>query len=195
MLNNKKSNATANSSSIAIANNGRDVNLNVFNRLSALPSLLNPLIEKVIEEHTPIFIPSVPIKYPSTEQKIMHNSVKVYAKDLRENNGYLELVERVVESIDNENPGSNDIFLWAINKKYMTVKKDIFIEHGIDPSNQEEALKIIRDNSDKIIQNVSEKILGNASELEAPVELIEEALNLVVCYGFINCKILEEPPK
>ncbi|WP_415766105.1 hypothetical protein [Pseudomonas sp. ZB1P45] len=181
---------------VAVLNTGPgSVNLNIVKSLSGLPSVLNPLIIKIVEVYRPQFnsVMQAP-KYPETEVKITFNRVKIYAEDLREQSGYMALIESLIDCIDDESPLSKETFLWAINQKYKDVKKKIFLEGNIDPLDSEAAKEAICQNSDKIISLVSLDILSGANvSSTSPVELVKAAKELIVCYGFINCKILEEP--
>ena len=182
------------SDGVAIDNSGSNNTAHVFLRNAVnLPSLLNPLIEKIIEdEHR--MERSEDHEIPDVEEKISFNSVKVYAEDLRDSAGYMSVIEDLIDAIDDERPNAKSIFLKAIKRNYDNHKKNLLIEHSVDPTDLEATQMLICSNADKLIQLVSNTILSHAnSHLSHSVELVQSAQELIVGYGFINCKILERP--
>ncbi|WP_281649025.1 ABC-three component system protein [Parendozoicomonas sp. Alg238-R29] len=186
---------SASENGIAITNRDGDVKVSIIKSLARLPSILNPLLIKIIEEHRPQnSAESVSFLYPETELKITYNRVINYADDFKEFSGYMSLIEYSLDNIDNEDPGARETFLWALNKKYKNIKKELLIENDIDPSNKDDVIGIIAKNSDRIILKVSKEIISTANgDVTYPIELVQAAQELVVCYGFINCQILEKP--
>lgn len=185
----------AKNNSISVLSNGKNSPVTIIQQISHLPSILNPLLEKIIQVYQPQFSESEELlASPEVEEKISFNSVKIHADEIRENCGYMALIEQVLDDIDDENPSAKKTFLWAIHKKYIACKKELFIENNIDPTDKISVKKIIGANADKIIAQVAKKIIATANgNLNFSVELIESAQELIVCYGFINCKILEKP--
>jgi len=191
------SNTTASDDGVAINSSGTNspVNVSFQNALGSLPSILNPLLDKIITVYEPQYeeVEDVFID-PDIDIKIEYNSVRVYAEEIRDQSGYMSLIEEVLDSIDDETPKAKDKFLWAINKKYKDCKKRLFIENNIDTSDKKAIRDLICENADKIITDVSKDIIKHTvGHINAPVELIEAAQELIVCYGFINCQILEKP--
>ena len=73
----------------AIDNSGKNNIASVILKSAhKLPSLLNPLIEKIIEEEGRIER-NDDYEIPDIEDKISFNSVIVYAEDLRDSAGYM----------------------------------------------------------------------------------------------------------
>lgn len=186
---------TASNNSISVLSSGQNSPVTIIQQISHLPSILNPLLEKIIAVYQPQFLESEELlASPEVEEKIIFNSVKIHADEIRENCGYMALIEQVLDDIDDENPNAKKTFLWAVHKKYIACKKELFIEHQIDPTNKESVRQIISENADKIIAQVAKSIIATANgNLNFSVELIEAAKELIICYGFINCKILEKP--
>lgn len=179
---------------VAIDNSGPG-NINVYqgSSVAAVTSLLNPLLLKIVETHTPYEeLVDDDVEYPGVEAKIEYNHVSVFSDEIRENSGYMELIEGLIASIDDEEPGAQKKFLYAISQKYKEVKKELFLSCANKPQSIDQKLDVIRLNSDAIIKLVSDRIVDVSGRFQGvPVELVESAKQLIVCYGFINCKILE----
>lgn len=191
----KSSSAAAAGSGVAVNNAGNDNVINIIQQLSTLPSILNQLLEGIISVYEPQFNDSDEhLASPETEVKISYNSVKIHAEEIREHSGYMSLIDQVIDNIDDENPSAKKTFLWAINQKYKSCRKTLFIENGVDPEDKEHVREIIGIHADRIIESVAKEITASATgSLNFSVELIQAAQELVVCYGFINCRILEKP--
>jgi hypothetical protein len=179
---------------VAVDNSGSGT-VNVFPTQSAaaVSSLLNPLLLKIVEAHTPYEeLADDDIEYPGVEAKLEYNQVLVFSDEIRENSGYMELIEGLIISIDDEDPGAQKKFLYAISQKYKEAKKELFLKCSEKPQSLEQKLSLIRLNSDALIKLVSDRIVNVSDQFQnCPVELVESAKQLIVCYGFINCKILE----
>lgn len=162
---------------------------------AAISSLLNPLLMKIVATHTPYDeIADVEMDYRGVDEKIEHNNVTVYSEVIIDNVGYMELIESLILTIDNEEPGAQKRFLYAINQKYKTARRDLFMRQIEKPVTEEQRLNVIRLGSDELVLKVSELIVDIKTGFHGvPSELVEWARQLIVCYGFINCKILEPP--
>jgi hypothetical protein len=189
-------NLTANNGGLAYDGSGV-ANSPTFNLNQAAKygSLLNPLLEKIIHKYDPYSGSADDDELPDPDEKIEFNDIKVFAENIKECIGFQSVVEEQIDTIDDEVPGSKNKFLKAINQNYKNHRRTLLIEHGIDPRNKNEVICIIRSNADKLIQNVSKTILDHAEvDLHRyPVEDVQDSTNLIVCYGFINCQILERP--
>lgn len=193
MLDGKKE-IKAEKNSAAVDNSGSNntTNINIFNQ-SAISSLLNPLLDEIIKEFE--FDDNIENEeLPPVEEKIEFNSVKVFANEIRDATGYMSLIEEIIDGFDDENPAAKKIFQKAIRKNYEKHRNSLFIKHGLDPADKESTQALICSNADKLIQAVANTILVYAeADLDHPVELVQSAQELIVAYGFINCKILEKP--
>ena len=190
--------ADADTGGIAVVNTGPgSVNVAPVVTAAAISSLLNPLLLKIVEGHTPYGgMSEIEIEYPEVDEKLEYNNVSIFSEDIIENAGYMELIESLISAIDDEEPGAQRSFLFAINQKYKVAKKELFLSLPAKPANPEQKLQAIRMGSDQIILAVSDLIVDvKAGFQDFPVELVEWARQLIVCYGFINCKILEPPKK
>ncbi|MBI6557234.1 hypothetical protein J1G33_22125 [Pseudomonas sp. P867] len=162
---------------------------------AAISSLLNPLLIKIVSTHTPYDeIADVEMDYLGVDEKIEHNNVSVYSEVIIDNVGYMELIESLILTIDDEEPGAQKRFLYAINQKYKVARRELFMRQSVRPVTAEQKLNVIRMGSDELILRVSELIVDIKTGFHGvPSELIEWARQLIVCYGFIHCKILEPP--
>lgn len=162
---------------------------------AAISSLLNPLLMKIVSTHTPYDeIPDIEMDYRGVDEKIEHNNVSVYSEVIIDNVGYMELIESLISTIDNEEPGAQKRFLYAINQKYKTARRELFMRQAEKPVTEEQKMDVIRIGSDELVLKVSELIVDIKTGFHGvPSELVEWARQLIVCYGFINCKILEPP--
>ncbi len=186
----------AHTGGIAVNNskNG-NVNLTITNQLANLPSVLAPLLIKVVEHYKPIYNPNAILeKSPKIEDKISFNKVQYYADDIRVQSDFMGIIEETLSSIDNEDPGSKGTIQYTVNKSYKEIKRKLLMTNNIPPWDTDSVNKIISENSDKIFQLVLDDIFSiDFNELQCSKELLTAAQELLVCYGFIGCMVLEEP--
>jgi hypothetical protein len=187
--------ATASHNGIAVNTTGAASPVNIYQNLSKMPSILSPLLEGIIAVYDPVDIPDSPNQVtPTTNEKITFNSVKIYAEEIREHSGLMALIENVIDGIDSSNPRSKDRFLWAIHQKYKRCKSKLLLASGIDASDNVLVKNLICENADLLIDNVSEEIFSTVGVgINCEVEILQSAQKLIVCFGFVNCKILERP--
>lgn len=186
--------AEATNGGVAVINTGSGP-VTIAGTAAAISSLLNPLLMKIVSSHTPYDeISDVEIEYPEIDEKIEYNRVSVFSEVIIDNVGYMELIESLISTFDDEDPGAQKRFLYAINQKYKTAKRELFMGLADRPVTAEQKLSAIRVGSDELVLKVSELIVDIRTAFPGvPTELIEWARQLIVCYGFIHCKILEPP--
>jgi hypothetical protein len=173
-------------------NNSPTFNLNHVARFS---SLLNPLLERIIEKCDPDSETNNSDELPDPDEKLDFNNVRVFSEEITDCVGFLTLVEEQVDAIDDESPGAKIKFLRAIHQNYKNHRRQLLISESVSIKDKESVISTIRQNSDLLLQQVTDSILDNArTDLHAfPVEDVRDSANLIVCYGFINCKVLERP--
>ncbi|MFW7230311.1 hypothetical protein ACMGGA_02395 [Citrobacter sp. BNK-39] len=189
-------NVSASDNSYAISNKGSgNVNVTIYQNIAQLPSVLAPLLIKVTEKYTPSFDPfSIQEKSPKLELKIFHNKLRYYADDIRLQSEFMGVVEDSINTLDNESPGAKGVILWTLNRSYKKIKRDILMEGDCDPFDFTKTQDLIGKKSDYIFKAVSEDIYNfDCSTFGCGRELLIAAQDLLVCYGFIGCQILEEP--
>jgi hypothetical protein len=173
-------------------NNSPTFNLNHVAKFS---SLLNPLLERIIEKYDPDSETNNSDELPDPDEKLDFNNVRVFSEEIIDCVGFLILVEEQVDAIDDESPGAKIKFLRAIHQNYKNHRRQLLISESVSIKDKESVISTIRQNSDLLLQQVTDSILDNArTDLHAfPVEDVRDSANLIVCYGLINCKVLERP--
>lgn len=173
-------------------NNSPTFNINHVARFS---SLLNPLLEKIIENYDPESEAYNNAELPDPDEKLVFNNVRVFSEEITDCIDFLSLVEEQVDAIDDESPGAKHKFLRAIYKNYKHHRSQLLIAECVSIKDRESMLSTIRENSDRLLQQVTDTVLENAViDFHAfPVEDVRDSASLIVCYGFINCKVLERP--
>ncbi|MGI2819602.1 hypothetical protein [Vibrio fluvialis] len=187
---------TADNNSIAVAIDGDD-NKIIINS-STIRSALTPLFKKIIDTSDPLELDldDEYIYIEEVEIKIDYNNLNVYSELIRDNSIYLFIVEEAIEAFDNDNPNYRKRFLKSIKMRYQDVKRDLMLRHKINARNKEDVIGCIKENSDHVISSVRDKLFDECfSNLEFCIESLQMARDMIVCYGFINCKILEVPAK
>ncbi|HDZ8980278.1 TPA: hypothetical protein RUY06_002172 [Aeromonas veronii] len=166
-----------------------------LNHVARFSSLLNPLMEKIIENYNPELGLNHNYDLPDPDEKLNFNDVKVFSEEIVDCIGFLSLVEELVDSIDDDKPGAKNNFLRAINQNYKNHRRQLLIKNGIAIKDKVAVIELIRNNSDLLLQQVTDSMLDNARiDFHAfPVEDVRDSASLIVCYGFINCQILERP--
>ncbi|ELF6203547.1 hypothetical protein RNI54_000293 [Pseudomonas putida] len=186
--------AEATNGAMTVVNTGSG-DVTIAATTAAISSLLNPLLLKIVSTYTPYDeIPDMEMDYPGVDEKIEYNRVTVYSEIIVDNVGYMELIESLISTIDDEDPGAQKKFLFAINLKYKTARRELLMSQAERPITPEQKLNAIRIGSDELIKKVSELIVDIRTGFHGvPSELVDWARQLIVCYGFIHCKILEPP--
>lgn len=187
--------STASDHGIAVSTSGPDSPVTIVTALSRMPSILSPLLEGIIGVYDPVeLLPDSFDILPETDLKIEFNCLILYAEEIRELVGFMSLVENIIDTIDQQSPGSAARFLWAINKKYRDCKNKLILKTNIDLTNKNNIHQCICANADKLFDEVTEELfLTVRSGMDCEIEIIQSAQRLIVCYGFINCKVLERP--
>ncbi|MFS1863153.1 hypothetical protein BCU54_018920 [Vibrio lentus] len=165
------------------------------NNVARYSSLLNPLLEKLVETYDPGAECMEDTFLPTPDEKLSFNDVQVFNFEIIECVSFMTLVESHINTIDDESPGSKAKLLRAINRSYKNQRRDLLIDNKVSASDKKSVLHTIKSNSDFLIRNVVNSIIDNAETdlYMFPKEDIQDSAMLVVCFGFINCKILENP--
>lgn len=166
-----------------------------LNHVARFSSLLNPLLERIIEKYDPDSEVNNNDELPDPDEKLDFNNVRVFSEEIIDCISFLSLVEEQVDAIDDESPGAKVKFLRAIHQNYKNHRRQLLIRESVAIKDKESVILTIRQNSDLLLQQVTDSILDNAiTDLHAfSVEDVRDSANLIVCYGFINCKVLERP--
>lgn len=166
-----------------------------LNHVARYSSILNPLLERLIDKYDPYEEVNNASELPDPDEKLNFNNVKVFSEEINDCVGFLSLVEELVDTIDDEAPGAKNKFLRSIYQNYNEHRRKLLINKGVAVKDRESVIETIQENSDFLLQQVTDSILENARvDFHGfPVEDVRDSANLIVCYGFINCKVLEKP--
>lgn len=165
-------------------------------------SLIPVLIEKLADlvnitdeemERTYKISPSELIIY-DIDEKIEYNDVIKYKDLIKEYSLYGNICEHAFNIIDNNDMGIKRRILNSISLLYKDFKGQLLLENK---TNEIADIDIIRMNADKIIDYVKEvlekRILEDGIKDRLFVEDIDMGLIRIICYSFVECKILEKP--
>ena len=84
--------------------------------------------------------------------------------------------------------------MYSIKEYYKEIRNKILRENNVAIDDFATIKKTLNNNADNIITLVKEKIFNNViDEGENYIEMIKFSIDLVICYGFIHCHILERP--
>jgi hypothetical protein len=166
-----------------------------LNHVARFSSLINPLLERIIEKYDPDSEVNNNDELPDPDEKLDFNNVRVFSEEIIDCVSFLSLVEEQVDAIDDESPGAKIKFLRAIHQNYKNHRRQLLIRESVAIKDKESVISTIRQSSDLLLQQVTDSILDNArTDLHAfSVEDVRDSANLIVCYGFINFKVLERP--
>ncbi|MEK4209272.1 MULTISPECIES: hypothetical protein [Paenibacillus] len=168
---------------------------NTVSTFSLIPSLIEKLAElaNVDDEDMERSYKLNPIDLMSytIEEKIKYNDVIKYKELIREYSLYGSICEQAFNIIDNNNVGIKRKVLRSVSVLYRECKGGILLENRA--STQPE-MDIIRLNADRILDFVKRDLESRITRNDNLfVEEIDEALMRIICYAFVECKILEKP--
>lgn len=189
-------NTLASSGGIAVNASGNNNTFNVGS-VGRATSILSPLLDKIIDSYDSLVDESnKPNFLPTPDEKLDFNAVSVFKSNIREAVSFLALVEEAIFVNEEENPGYTNRIQKAIYQKYTKYKSNLLIDNKVSPDDKDAVISLIRGNSDGIIRDISSHICNEFTATHMCgkfSEDIEICVNFIVCYGFINCKILERP--
>lgn len=163
----------------------------ITRKLPTSIALVIPKLSKAIEEMD-LLKESKKVEVYDISHKIDYNNLNRY-KHLVEKYGYYRTaVESAYDVLDSEDPGVKNRILRFVNMQYELERSSVLSTHD----RNEDAMGVIRANSDLIMDNVRKAIRKIVVSAEAPIKDIEDldfCLMVIVCHAFIGCKILEEP--
>lgn len=189
-------NTLASSGGIAVNASGNNNTFNVGS-VGRATSILSPLLDKIIDSYDSLVDESnKPNSLPTPDEKLDFNAVSVFKSNIREAVSFLALVEEAIFVNEEENPGYTNRIQKAIYQKYTKYKSNLLIDNKVSPDDKDAVISLIRGNSDGIIRDISSHIYNEFTATHMCgkfSEDIEMCVKFIVCYGFINCKILERP--
>lgn len=180
--------------------NRRTYYINVPNN-KKLPSIITKVVEALAqlaimsEEEIDIRykVDAKDLRAYKIPEKITQNHVVKHKATILEYSHYGRMCDEAFNIVDNNLMGSKSKVLRDIQQLYRDCKGQLLLENDCDSGDE---MEIIRKHSDSIIEMVrdelKERILNDDSE-SFFYEDLNDGLIRVVCYAFIECKILEKP--
>jgi hypothetical protein len=165
--------------------------INNYSEYVRVPTFLTALIKKLckvldseVNEAKLELLPFTP------EEKISYNNVIQYEEIITEYAKFYMICDQILNTLDDYEMGCKDKILKSIKLQYSIIVGELKKENPSIPK-----LQLIRDNADNIITKVRDFLrerLEHGTE-EVTQEDIDYGLIIVICYAFLNCKILENP--
>lgn len=128
--------------------------------------------------------------------KINHNFVIKYNQIFAKYKAYYYICDKVINIIDsNGNLSEKLTFLNYLNDLYIETIGEYLREEIFKTGELKKNIEIIQKNliADKIIEKIYEKLNNILQNEDLKEEEKKFGINILLCYGFIECKILEEP--
>ncbi|MDP7979907.1 hypothetical protein [Bacillus multifaciens] len=200
-----------NSGDVSLSNSGENrgvmaniVNGNIYNiqrERKKIPSLIPRIIEK-LAELTNLPDEEIDKMYKvnmedltsyDIPKKITHNRLIKYSYIVEEYSQYGRICEEAFNILDNNNIGIKDKILRDITLLYKECRGQLLLRYR---DSEMELIDIIRKHADDVIEYVREKLEERIITDDSTNILIED-LNIglirIICYAFVECKILEKP--
>lgn len=193
MKKNQNINNTGNNS-ISVQTNG-NVDIDIVNRYDSpiSPTLISKIIPKILNQLPDFEDSKDNLTSFEIVEKINYNDLKKYKEIIEFHSDYLGLVDHVLFEIDSEKPNSRRLFNKYIKSRYIHTKHNYLSKYSNESVRE---IEIIQEYSDSIIDAIKAELISSISpEMNFNKEEIEIGCELLVCQGFIDCNILEEPPK
>lgn len=164
--------------------------------LNKLPSLLAQIVPTLSQQVAKATEDASDFMTYEIEQKISHNKLNAFKHCIEEYGQYGSIVDSVYEDFDNQQPGGKSRILNHLRAKYNRIKSEIIqLEQKILPNIT--ALEAVQKNADEILNRATTEIreeIITAQKASVVMEDLDLTSMVIVCHGFINCKILEKPP-
>ena len=171
----------------------------VNNSMNRIPSLVTKLVEAlagllVSEVDGKYRISSQDLETYGISSKIDYNSVIKYKRIIEEHAVYHPLCDAALNIVDDSNTRAKAKILKNILEIYKRYRDELLLTKTNESVRD---IDIIRENADLIIEHVTEvlqeRIIAGYCNETFVAEDIHEGLPIIVCYAFIECKILEKP--
>lgn len=189
---------SVNASKITINNNTIDFEKKKRRSYSLIPELIKKLAELTNlpeEEMDKLYkVTDDDTKAYGITKKINYNHVIKYKNIINEYSQYCDICKEALNIIDNNNIGSKAKILRSISILYEQCKGDLILQYK---KSKMKEIDIIRENADKIIDNIKnileQRIILDDQSQNISMEDIDIGLVRIICYLFVECKILEKP--
>jgi hypothetical protein len=182
-----------------------NITINTPKQTKKLHSLIPKLIEILSELVDSLDYNDINLKYKinsidtmeyNINDKIEYNNVVEYRTIIDEYSEYCGICKEALNIIDNNNIGGKSKILRSINFLYQKNKMELIKKYK---KSDIKGIDIIRENADIIIYNIisilNKRITQDNSSKDLLEEDIDTGLARIICYAFVECKILEKPRK
>lgn len=175
--------------------NNTTINIAAPGNLRALSSSLAKLIPRIASivssaQTQPLSDP------PGIFEKIEYNRVIGHRIWIENFGQYGKPIEALYDEVEMSNPGMKNKILGDIKAKYIQAKTSLVQAARL--SGQDQILELLRTNSDALIAAVYDMLrqqIRASRTADLTAEDIDQGTIAVVCHAFIQCRILENPPR
>lgn len=127
------------------------------------------------------------------EDKITHNNVRSFKPIIDEYGQYGTKIDNLYDEYDGNQPGFKKSVFRYFKNKYI-LKLEMLSSN--DP--EQDKMDIVRSHSDTILRDIYTEFkddLKASKNLTISIEEIDTCALAVICHAFIQCKLLEKPPR
>ncbi len=183
-MNNNTININGNNNIVA----GGDI---IVKNIQRLPSLLGSILPSLIEAIDTFDESKQPPSKPyEIDNKINFNNLYVYKNSIEKYGLFGNIIDSIMENLDTSKPMSKKKIFRYLEKKYVDTIANLNL-------NNQSKIEIIKIKSDDIFKKTMSQInddLKGADTGDVSMEDLEICILVITCYGFINCKIMENVP-
>lgn len=127
------------------------------------------------------------------EEKIEYNNVVRYKTIICEYSKFYDICDKTLNILDNNEVGTRKKILREIHLEYELVLASL-----MDTSSKSR-IDIVRENADNIIEEMIEILSNKINDTNNTENLSQEDIKIgivvIICFAFIDCKILDKPKK
>lgn len=127
------------------------------------------------------------------EEKIEYNHVVRYKAIICEYSKFYDICDRTLNILDNNEVGTRKKILNEIHLEY-----ELVLASFMDTSCKSR-IDIVRENADNIIEKMIEILSSKINDTNNTENLTQEDIKIgivvIICFAFIDCKILDKPKK
>lgn len=177
-----------------IINNGT-ITYNYGNTSNKTTSILSKVIKKLgetayeIDLHKPNKIDLTPF---DIEKKIEYNLVIKNRPKFDKYKMYYIICDSVLNVMDNSLYQSKNKLMNMINDCYEDILGSILLK-AHKAKEKKDKIELIQEQADEIIDLIKNKLICMLETNEIYYEDKELGVNIILCYAFMQCKILEKP--
>jgi len=157
-------------------------------RIKSNPSMLKNTINAISNIDLGELKESESLTIIDPQNKINYNSIKRNIALIQEYKVYSAKVNSLYDELESQGSIKKEKLLSVIKDTYLRIKGKYIL-------NSDNAIELIRQNSDNIIDDVYDELYSKMESYNLFDEDLILGIRLIMVDAFIRCKILEEPPK